>query len=175
MILDRVEYIFMIFAVDVSYQDNSAFVVGILFETWESSSFEKVYTKRVDSIADYESGAFYKRELPCILSVLDEVQEPIDFIVIDGYVFLGEKRDAGLGMHLWNKLEGKTPIIGVAKNYYKNTPIECGVLRGTSLKKIYITSVGIDLDLAKGYILKMHGIHRIPTLLKQLDQISKKI
>lgn len=165
----------MIFAVDVAYHEDSAFVAGILFETWESSSFEKVYTKRVDSIADYESGAFYKRELPCILSVLDEVQESIDFIVIDGYVSLGENRDVGLGMHLWNSLGGKTPIIGVAKNYYKNTPIECGVLRGASVKKLYITSVGVELDLAKEYILKMHGIYRIPTLLKQLDQISKQV
>lgn len=53
--------------------------------------------------------------------------------------------------------------------------IECGVLRGASVKKLYITSVGGELDLAKEYILKMHGIYRIPTLLKQLDQISKQV
>lgn len=164
----------MIFAVDVAYQEDSALVVAILFEKWESSSFDKLYTKRVDAIAQYESGAFYKRELPCILSILKEVQQPIDFIIIDGYVFLGEDREPGLGMHLWNNLEGDIPIIGVAKNYYKNTPVECGILRGNSLKNLYITSVGISLDLAKEYVMKMHGPYRIPNLLKQLDQISKK-
>ncbi|MFK4206273.1 endonuclease V [Acinetobacter junii] len=175
MILDRVEDIFMIFAVDVAYHEDSACVAGVLFETWESSSFEKVYTKRVDSIAGYESGAFYKRELPCILSLLDEVSEPIDFIILDGYVFLGEDRSAGLGVHLWNEINRRTPIIGVAKNYYKDTPAECEILRGKSQKPLYITSIGVDLEDAKKYILKMHGLNRMPTLLKKVDQISKSV
>lgn len=164
----------MIFAVDVSYQDQSAFVVAVLFKAWDSSSFEMVYTKTLDSGADYASGAFYKRELPCILAILSEIKQPIDLIVIDGYVVLGEQHHAGLGMHLYHALEGKIPIIGVAKNHYLGTPVECEILRGTSTKPLYITSVGVDLALAKLWVSTMHGEHRIPTLLKQLDQKTKQ-
>ena len=76
--------------------------------------------------------------------------------------------------YLWQSLTTKIPVIGVAKNYFKDTPKACEILRGQSLKPLYITTIGIDLEQAKQYILEMSGQHRIPTLLKLVDQKSRE-
>jgi len=41
-----------------------------------------------------ETEAFYKRELPCILKLLDKLEQPPSCIVVDGYVFLDGKKKA---------------------------------------------------------------------------------
>lgn len=123
----------------------------------------------MSDIEPYEPGSFYKRELPCILAILQKISEDIEVIVIDGYVTLGEKEKPGLGTHLFNHLEGEIPIIGVAKNRFTNTPDQCALLRGASKKPLFITCLGIDLVDAKQCIQNMHGQHRIPTLLKLVD------
>ena len=90
----------MILAIDVAYIDNSAQVAGVVFESWASSAVLNHYLITINPIADYELCLFYKRELPCILTLLYLVKEPIDMIVIDGYVYLGAEQTAGLGQHL---------------------------------------------------------------------------
>ena len=67
----------MILAIDVAYTENAAQVAGIVFESWTSSSISNHYLITIKPIADYESGQFYKRELPCILKLLDLVKETI--------------------------------------------------------------------------------------------------
>lgn len=165
----------MIIAIDVHYTENSALIAGLIFQTWTSLQPERVYTQHFNEIAEYESGSFYKRELPCILSLLQQVQEPLEIIIIDGFVTLGTEQKAGLGMYLWQSLNPQIPVIGVAKNAFRGTPQHCEILRGESLKPLYITSAGIDLELAKQGILMMSGKHRIPTLLKLVDQYSRGI
>ncbi|MCH7295377.1 endonuclease V [Acinetobacter higginsii] len=163
----------MILAIDVHYKENSAFIAGVIFPVWESTTPKQIYTKHIHPIAEYESGNFYKRELPCILALLHDIHDPIDYIIIDGYVTLGHEGNAGLGSHLWQNLIPKIPVIGVAKNYFKDTPKACELIRGKSLKPLYITSIGIDLEQAKQYIMRMSGQHRIPNLLKLVDQESR--
>ena len=46
-------------------------------------------------------GEFYRRELPGLLAVLEKIEQPIDVMVIDGYVDLAPDRP-GLGRHLWS-------------------------------------------------------------------------
>ncbi len=54
---------------------------------------------------------FYKKELPCLLSIINDLPEnSFDIIIIDGYVYLGEKKP-GLGVYLYNALSEKFPII----------------------------------------------------------------
>lgn len=163
----------MILAVDVAYTETSAQVAGIVFEHWNSQIFAKQYVIQIDEIADYESGQFYKRELPCIFALFSEVKEQISTIVVDGFVYLGEEQKAGLGKHLYDALTHKIPVIGVAKNPFKRTPKASELLRGESTKPLYVTSIGVSLDQAKLAISDMHGKHRIPTLLKLVDQLSR--
>ena len=165
----------MILAVDVYYQDNIAFAAGVLFNNWsDCEPVEKLVAEIVD-IEAYIPGEFYRRELPCILTLLKQLSELPDYIVIDGYVHLGENEKSGLGKHLYDALHGITAVIGVAKNRFKDTPLETEIYRGNSKRPLYITSIGISNGVAKQYILAMCGENRIPTLLKTVDRICRQI
>ena len=55
---------------------------------------------RIDGTDEYVPGEFYKRELPCIIKLLDLVEEHIDCIIIDGFVYLDGDTRPGLGKHI---------------------------------------------------------------------------
>ncbi len=166
----------MILAFDTYYFDNKAKTVCLSFEDWTASEDFKVYSEILEEIEDYTSGEFYKRELPCILSLLKTIDNSeIEAIIVDGFVFLDDDNKLGLGGYLYQKLDSKIPIIGVAKNNFATIEKQKRVLlRGESAKPLFITSIGIDLDLATSYIQSMAGVFRIPTLLKQLDTLTKE-
>ncbi len=126
------------------------------------------------TVAEYEPGQFYKRELPCVLALLQQLEQLPEFIVIDGYVYLDGNQRPGFGKHLYEALAGKSVIIGVAKSRFKDTPAETEIFRGGSKRALYVTAVGISAAEAKGFIMRVHGEHRIPTLLKRVDQLSKR-
>ena len=163
----------MIFAVDVDYKNEAARAAGILFSDWSAPEPESTLITIIQNIEPYEPGFFYKRELPCIPALLKKVPMPLETIIVDGYVTLGKENKPGLGMYLHQSLETSTPIIGVAKKSFKDTPEECKLWRGQSKNPLYITSVAMSLKKAKSHIKNMHGQHRIPTLLKSVDQLCR--
>jgi deoxyribonuclease V len=163
----------MILAVDVHYSATTAFVAGVSFATWESESADHEYTSLVKGVADYEPGKFYKRELPCILQLLREHSLEPECIVIDGYVFLDGASIPGLGKHLYDALNASTPVVGVAKQSFRGIPERYQVLRGNSMRPLYVTAVGMPLAEAKLHVQAMHGDHRIPELLKRVDQLCR--
>lgn len=165
----------MILAVDVQYSEDNAKVAGVEFENWHSDKSQKEYVSLFEGVADYEPGNFFKRELPCILRLLSEHNLTPDCIIVDGFVFLDGYSKAGLGKHLFDALNGKTVVIGVAKKRFKDIDMSFAVYRGGSQKPIYVTSIGTDLELATENIYNMHGKHRLPTLLKRVDQICRGI
>ena len=165
----------MIFAIDCQYYDDTAIAAGILFENWHDEEITAKQVNTIENIAPYEPGQFYKRELPCILSVLKSLETQPDIIIVDGYVTLSREQKPGLGMHLYEALDRKIPVIGVAKRSFVDTPEEAGVLRGKSENPLYISSAGIDLEQAKAHIQQMHGKNRHPTLLKYVDQLARGI
>ena len=66
----------MILAIDVDYRDNNtAKAAGIVFENWTDEFPKATITTIISPIADYEPGQFYKRELPCILALLDKMTD----------------------------------------------------------------------------------------------------
>lgn len=160
----------MLLAVDVQYRDDCGFAAGVLFHDWLSDRPARTISARVDGIGEYVPGEFYKRELPCILRLLVLVEEDLDCIVIDGFVYLDDDGRPGLGKHLFDALEGRHPIIGVAKTSFAGIGKQYEVLRGDSKRPLYVTTAGCDLEEAKRNIAAMHGKHRIPTLLKLVDQ-----
>ncbi|MCG8335559.1 MAG: endonuclease V [Proteobacteria bacterium] len=163
----------MILVTDVYYEGSNAVAAGLLFKDWNKDRVERELIKNIQNVAAYEPGAFYKRELPCILSLLNEIENNLDMIVIDGCVTLGEDKKGGLGMHLYNAINREVPVIGVAKSEFTGTPPECRIFRGKSRNPLYVTSVGIPLERAKNHILSMHGENRLPTLLKQVDRLCR--
>lgn len=169
----------MILATDVYYHDDmTATAAGVTFATWTASESSGEYTTHVSGVAAYEPGNFYKRELPCLLALLDSLRhksiEPA-VIIVDGFVYLGEEQRPGLGAHLYEALGKNIPIIGVAKTDFAGTPVKCGVTRGKSSKPLFVTSAGVDLTTAKNLVESMHGEHRLPTLLTRVDQLCRGI
>ena len=110
----------MILAIDVDYKESTATVAGVFFKHWKDSEASDVIVTNMEGICEYETGAFYKRELPCILKLLDEVKHPLSCIVVDGYVFLDGISKSGLGKYLYDALGKKIPVIGVAKRSFSN-------------------------------------------------------
>ncbi len=164
----------MILAFDTFYFDSKARTVCISFINWEDDFFNFSF-EILDEIEEYKSGEFYKRELPCILSLLEKIEiQNLEAIIIDGYVYLNDELQLGLGGRLFQSLSKKVPVIGVTKSNFasivKNRKELC---RGKSSKPLYITSVGIDLEYATECIKKMKGEYRIPTLLKKLDNLTR--
>jgi deoxyribonuclease V len=146
-----------------------------VFPAWESDAVERIIVKDLDKVANYEPGLFYKRELPCILSLLEDIDQALEAIVIDGYVSLGKSKNPGLGMYLYESIGKSVPVIGVAKTEFVGTPGECRVFRGKSRSPLYVTTIGMPLSEAKTHIEEMHGKHRIPTLLKRVDEICRGV
>jgi len=165
----------MILAFDTYYEETSAKTVCIAFENWSAENEQQVYTETLKISAAYESGQFYKRELPCILSLLKQInQTAVEAIIVDGFVVLDDENKPGLGMYLYDILNKKIPVIGVAKtNFATLVHNKYSLLRGDSIKPLYITSAGINLNDAAQKIKEMAGPYRIPVLLKKLDGLTK--
>lgn len=164
----------MILAVDVHYENFSAVVAGIGFGNWSDETAEASYISVIGQTEHYTAGEFYKRELPCILQLLKQHKLSPTHIIIDGYVYLDGHTRPGLGRYLYDALSGRVKIIGVAKNPFKGITGEYALYRGVSAKPLYITCAGLALSEAKARIATMHGAHRIPSLLKTVDQLCRK-
>lgn len=167
----------MILAIDVYYYETGAKVVGVLFESFDSKTPFDIIEKHLPVQKGYEPGAFYKRELPCILELLELLDmETLEIIIVDGYVYLDEDKKGGLGYYLFKALEERIPVIGVAKSYFfasDDTVKE--VYRGESKKPLYVTAVGLPLTQAEENVQQMYGEYRMPHLLKLMDTETKKI
>lgn len=163
----------MIVALDVLYGDGGRALVGAVgFGSFEAvePSFEMAFP--VDGCAEYEPGAFYKRELPCLLAALSQMSG-VEMVIVDGYVDLDVSGRAGLGRKLWEALGERVPVIGVAKRPFHGIPKEWELLRGKSANPLLVTAAGMDLDKARAAIASMSGEHRMPTLLRRVDQLSR--
>lgn len=157
----------MILAIDVFYkEDCTARVSGILFDNFSDEKGKEDFLIDVNEVKAYKSGEFYKRELPCILSLLKELKSLPEYIIVDGYVYLNDK--LGLGGHLYEVLNKEVKIIGVAKSPFYNISIDTKLYRGDSKKPLFIKQ-----DEAKELIENMHGKFRIPTLLTKVDRIGR--
>jgi deoxyribonuclease V len=122
-------------------------------------------------VAPYQPGQFYRRELPCLLSVLATVAEPLEAIVVDGYVWLSDDRP-GLGAHLYEALGHREAVIGVAKTRFAGAEAE-PVIRGGSRRPLYVSAAGLERAAAARHIERMHGTYRLPTLLRRVDQLCR--
>lgn len=167
----------LILAFDTYYYGNKAKTVCFSFEDWQSKEKIKSFEETLENPAAYQSGSFYKRELPCILSLISRIDlSDVDVIIIDGYVFVDDSGKLGLGGHLYYRLHGIIPVIGVAKTRLVSVNRSCkAVLRGNSRQPLYISAIGIFIDEAANDILSMAGNFRIPTLLKEIDTFSRKV
>jgi deoxyribonuclease V len=164
----------MIFAVDVYYRDAHAIAAGVMFDRWEDDEPISKVVVQIKDVAAYIPGQFYQRELPCILELVNQLRYLPTYIIVDGYVYLDETKKPGLGKYLYDALEGKSIVIGVAKSRFKDISTRSELFRGTSRKPLHVTAEGIDESEAKSLISRMYGEHRIPAMLKLVDNLSRE-
>ena len=162
--------------IDVGYNESKANAASLSFQNWDDSSPTDSKKILLENIADYEPGKFYLRELPCILESLNQYDlDKVDTIIIDGFVWLNSEKKPGLGAYLFEKLDGKIPIIGVAKRkFHGENSFMKMIKRGESKNPLFITAEGIEVSKAAELIRNMDGEFRIPTLLKAVDQLSRE-
>ena len=161
----------MIACVDVDYRDDAAVAACVLFDEWAAERSSRELVARVADTLPYEPGRFYRRELPPILAVLEQVEAPLDAVVVDGHVWLRGKTP-GLGAKLYEALDGAVPVIGVAKNPFAGTDA-VPVYRGRSRRPLFVTATGMAQQEAAQHIQRMHGPYRIPTMLREADRLCR--
>jgi len=162
----------MILAVDVQYVgDERACAAAVSFHGWSDEVAAHEAVVEVRDVEPYVPGQFYRRELPCILALLDTLDTRPDTIVVDGYVDVGPDRP-GLGRHLFDALNGGTVVVGVAKTLFVGAAA-VEVRRGQSSKPLFVTAAGVDAQRAAAHVEQMAGPHRIPTLLQRVDHLAR--
>ncbi|MEV6932713.1 endonuclease V [Dactylosporangium sp. NPDC051485] len=158
-------------AVDVQYFDTggarAALVVGA------APTFDEIVQEhvcRLAEVAPYEPGSFYKRELPAIRAVLAGV-EPVELLVVDGYVDLDPDGRPGLGARA--HADFGLPVIGVAKTAFRTATHAAEIRRGGSDKPLYVTAAGLPVATAADYVRRMRGEFRLPDALRRVDALAR--
>lgn len=166
----------MILAFDTYYNEDKAKTVCVTFGDWLDTEPMDTFEETINGIAPYEPGAFFKRELPCILSLLKKINtQSVQVIIVDGYVFLDDQGTLGLGGHLYKELDETIPVVGVSKSRFSGIELnQRTLIRGESKRPLYITAIGVELQSAVEWISSMHGNFRIPSMLQQLDMKTRE-
>jgi deoxyribonuclease V len=158
---------------DVDYRGDGAVAACVLFRDWTDAAPAAEVDCLIGHVEPYVPGQFFRRELPCLLAVLGAVREPLETVVIDGYVWLKDEHTPGLGAHLFETLGGSVPVVGVAKTRFASAAAARPVRRGGSDKPLFVSAAGMDLDDAAERVREMHGAYRIPSLLKRVDTLCR--
>jgi len=159
--------------VDVDYRADGAVAACVGFQAW-SQEAPSLELRQVSSSppASYESGQFYRRELPYLTQLLAALPQPPELVIVDGFVWLDGGRP-GLGAHLHAALGGVCPVVGVAKRPFQGAAQVVAILRGASQVPLYVSSVGEPLEAVAAHVQSMHGAYRLPTLLKRVDSLAR--
>lgn len=163
----------MILAADVHYFGAGARAAGVLFADWDAAAPTAELSLDIDRVAAYEPGAFYRRELPCLAALLAQLDALPACVVVDGHVWLDGDGRPGLGARLWESLQRRVAVVGVAKTRFVDTPAEAEVLRGAGARPLYVTAAGMDPALARAAVARMAGAHRLPDVLKRADRLAR--
>lgn len=154
-------------------------VAGVSFDHIDDSEPAREQVLEIAGAARYQPGAFYLREMPGLLALIETFDEPPRLIFVDGYVWLDRERDRGadedaafdhvssclmapglsptsprpgMGARLWQALGCHIPVIGVAKSRFRGAPATIVYRRG-SRRALYITSAGIPAGEAAWALL----------------------
>ncbi len=173
LVLGRGEENAMLACADVGYRNGRALAACLVFTHWRAAEPARVVRATRDGVAEYEPGAFYKRELPVLLEALAQIPAPLDAVVVDGYVWLGDGAVPGLGARLYEALDRRTAVIGAAKSRFRGDCCSISVLRGGSVRPLFVTAAGMAPEAAADAIRSMHGDARIPTLLRLADNAAR--
>jgi len=123
-------------------------------------------TALVPQVPPYRPGEFYRRELPPLRAVLDDL-DGLGLLVADGYADLDPGGRPGLGAYA--HAEFGIPVIGVAKSRFGTATHAVPVLRGSSARPLFVTAAGMPAADAADLARRMAGRYRLPDALRRAD------
>jgi deoxyribonuclease V len=158
-------------AVDVHYlRTGGARAAAVLAADAAFAHVLAERTAEIRRVAPYWSGQFYRRELPPMRAVLDEVSG-LGLLVVDGYVDLDPLGRPGLGAHA--HAEFGIPVIGVAKSRFRSATHAIPVERGSSVRPLFVTAAGMPAAQAADLVRSMAGRYRLPDALRRADNLAR--
>ena len=159
-------------AVDVHYLSTGGARAAAVLAA--DAAFAHVLAERtavVPQAAPYRPGEFYRRELPPLRAVLEDLSG-LDLLVVDGYADLDPDGRPGLGAHVHAEL-GPVPVIGVAKSRFRTAPHAVPVLRGSSVRPLFVTAAGNVCGRRRGLVRRMAGRYRLPDALRRAETLAR--
>jgi deoxyribonuclease V len=160
-------------AVDVDYRASETVAAAVVFAAWDDPAPTIEQTVRLARAAPYRPGAFWLRELPGLLAVIAALPVVPTCVLVDAYVWLPPDAKPGLGARLHDALGHGTAIVGIAKNPLAGDALAIPVLRGASKRPLFVTAAGLDAADAAAGVRRMHGVYRVPTLLRRVDRLGR--
>jgi deoxyribonuclease V len=158
-------------AVDVHYlSTGGARAAAVLAADAAFAHVLAEHTAVVPEAAPYQPGEFYRRELPPLRAVLEDLSG-LGLLVVDGYADLDPDGRPGLGAHM--HAEFGVPVIGVAKSRFRAATHAVPVLRGSSVRPLFVTAAGMPAADAAGLVLRMAGRYRLPDALRRADTLAR--
>jgi hypothetical protein len=95
----------------------------------------------------------------------------LGLLVVDGYADLNPGGRPGLGAHA--HAEFGIPVIGVAKSRFRTATRTVPVLRGSSMRPLFITAAGMPSADAAALVRRMVGRYRLPDALRRADTLAR--
>ena len=158
-------------AVDVHYPSTGGARAAAVVAA--DAAFAHVLAERtavLPQVLPYRPGEFYLRELPPLRAVLDDLRG-LGLLVVDGYADLDPDGRPGLGAHA--HAEFGIPVIGVAKSRYRTAIHAVPVLRGSSVRPLFVTAAGMPRADAADRVRRMAGRYRLPDALRRADLLAR--
>jgi deoxyribonuclease V len=158
-------------AVDVHYlRTGGARAAAVLAADAVFAHVLAEHTATVPRVAPYQPGEFYLRELPPLRAVLHELSG-LGLLIVDGYADLDPAGRPGLGAHA--HAEFGIPVIGVAKSRFRTATHAVPVVRGSSVRPLFVTAAGMPSAAAAHLVRRMAGRHRLPDSLRRADTLAR--
>ena len=120
----------------------------------------------------YRPGAFYRRELPPLRAVLDDLSG-LGLLILDGYADLDPGGQPGLGAHA--HAEFAVPVIGVAKSRFRTATHAVPDVRGSSVRPLFVTAAGMPAVGAANLVRRMTGRYRLPGVLRRAGTLRGQV
>jgi deoxyribonuclease V len=158
-------------AVDVHYPGTGGARAAAVLAA--DAAFAHVLAERtavVPRVPPYRPGQFYLRELPPLRAVLDDLSG-LGLLVVDGYADLDPGGRPGLGAHAHG--EFGIPVIGVAKSRFRTAAHAVPVVRGSSVRPLFVTAAGMPSADAADLVRRMAGRYRLPDALRRADALAR--
>ena len=125
----------------------------------------------VPRVLPHRPGELSLREIPPLRTVLEDLSG-LGLLVVDGYADLDPGGRPGLGARAHAGLG--IPVIGVAKFRFRTATHAVPVLRGSSLRPLFVTAAGMPTPDAADLARRMAGLYRLPDALRRADTLHEQ-